>query len=445
MDSTIRSEDVLEVTGGSLVVLSQDTGAPVGAPISVGVEPCTIGRGEHCQLVLDDPEVSDSHCSLVATPKGVRLADLGAKNGTYVHPALLMDKGFVFVTMDARFRCGQTWLELRVTREHVPISVSGSFGSIVGRSEAMRAIYRQLEGVAPTTLSVLITGETGTGKEVVARAIHDASGRKGEFVVVDCSSIPASLAESALFGHEKGSFTGAQHQESPFVTARGGTVFLDEIGELPLDIQPKLLRALQNKEIRSIGAKHYRPIEVRVLAATLRDLHTEVNEARFRADLFHRLNKVEIRMPALRERMDDIPDLVAKFFSEFGDLQAVTRLDSASRERLKRYDWPGNVRELHNVIEVAFELSHGGPIEIPELGLRRTRAAAGGAAVRPSLDRPYEDQRQQHIDAFDRAYLAALLRDKHGNLSEVARTTGLDRKTVRERLERVGLRKTEGG
>jgi DNA-binding NtrC family response regulator len=443
MDSTIRSQDVIEVTGGSLAVLSPSTGGPVGARVPIGVEPCTIGRGEHCQLVLEDPEVSDSHCSLVATPKGVRLADLGAKNGTYVHPALLADKGWVYITMDARFRCGQTWLELRVTREQVPISSSGSFGGLVGRSEAMRSIYRQLDAVAPTALNVLITGETGTGKELVARAIHDASSRRGKFHVLDCSSIPPSLAESTLFGHEKGSFTGAAHQESPFVVAQGGTLFLDEIGELPIDIQPKLLRALQTKEIKSIGAKQYRKIDVRLVAATLRDLHTEVNEGRFRADLFHRLNQVEIRMPALRERMDDIPDLVAKFCSEFGDAQAVTRLDAVSRERLKRYDWPGNVRELRNVIEVAFELSHGGSIEVSELGPRRTRAATGATSLQPSLERPYEEQKKEQVEAFDRAYFTGLMRKTKANISEMARLAGTERSTVRDALKRLGLRKAE--
>jgi DNA-binding NtrC family response regulator len=302
----------------------------------------------------------------------------------------------------------------------------------------------QLEAVAPTELSVLITGETGTGKELVAKAIHAASRRKERpFVTIDCSSIPASLAESTLFGHEKGAFTGATaRQEGLFVTASGGTLFLDEIGELPAELQPKLLRALQAKEIRSVGARHYTPIDVRVVAATLRDLHTEVNEGRFRPDLFHRFNQVEVRMPPLRDRLDDIPDMVAKFFSEFGDPGAVTRIDAASQERLLRYDWPGNVRELRNVIEVAFELSQGGPIEIADLGSRRRRAIGGGEThFQAALSRPYRDQRQEHVDAFDLSYFTALLRETKGNLSEVARVAGLDPKTVRERLERVGLRK----
>ncbi|MGH7296639.1 MAG: sigma 54-interacting transcriptional regulator, partial [Polyangiaceae bacterium] len=444
MDSTIRSNDTIEVTGGSLVVLSPDTGAPVGAPLTVGVEPCTIGRGVHCQLVVSDPEVSDSHCSLMATAKGVRLTDLGAKNGTYLHPALIADSGFVFVTMDARFRCGQSWLELRVAREQVPISSSGSFGGLVGRSEVMRAIYRQLERVAPTNLNVLITGETGTGKEVAARAIHTASAHaSGPFVAINCSSIPASLAESTLFGHEKGAFTGADRRApGQFEAAHGGTLFLDELGELPSDIQPKFLRALQTKEILAVGAKQPRTVDVRLVAATNRDLHKDVNEGRFRADLFHRLNQVEIWMPPLRERMEDIPALVASFFAEFGDADAVTRLDALSRERLQRYDWPGNVRELRSKIEVAYAFSQGGLIEIGELGHGRT-AAEAARAPQASLDRPYDEQKREHADAFDRAYFTQLLSKTKANVSEMARVAGTERSTVRDALKRLGLRKDE--
>jgi DNA-binding NtrC family response regulator len=296
--------------------------------------------------------------------------------------------------------------------------------------------------VAPTDLSVLLTGESGTGKEVAARAIHETSGRRGRFQVVDCSSIPSSLAESTLFGHEKGSFTGAAHQDSPFVIAQGGTVFLDEIGDLPLEIQPKLLRALQEREIKSIGAKQYRKIDVRIIAATLHDLHTDVNDGRFRADLFHRLNQIEIRMPSLRERMEDIPTLVAKLFVEFGDADAVRRIDETSRRRLESYDWPGNVRELRNVLYAAFQLSHGGPIEIGELGTRRNRVAAA-KTIRPSLERSYEEQSREHADAFDLPYFTALLRKTAGNVSEMARIAGVDRSTVRERIERLGLRKPD--
>ncbi|MGH7297650.1 MAG: sigma 54-interacting transcriptional regulator [Polyangiaceae bacterium] len=442
MDSTVRSAEVIEVTGGTLVVLSPATGGPIGDPVAVVVEPVIVGRGEHCQLVLDDPQVSDSHCSFTATPKGVLMRDLGSKNGTYLHPLLVTDKGFVYVTADVRVRFGQTWTELRVTREQVPISTSGSFGPLVGRSEAMRAIYKQLEALAPTKLNVLITGETGTGKELVARALHNASPRSSaSFVTIDCGSIPPQLAESVLFGHEKGAFTGADRRSAGlFENANGGTLFLDEIGELSLDIQPKLLRALQAREIRSVGGKEYRPIDVRVIAATLRDLHTEVNEGRFRPDLFHRLNTVEVRMPSLRDRLEDIPDMVARFLTEFGDPGAVTRMDEVSRGRLLRYDWPGNVRELHNVIEAAFELSHGGPIEIPELGSRRSRAAGSEAPLRPSLSRPYEAQRKEHTDAFDRAYFSALLRETEGNVSEMARMVDMERSTVRDYLKRLGLR-----
>ena len=230
MASTVSAESYFEVTTGTLEVLSQETGEPVGAPVLIGPEPCIIGRGDHCRLVLDDPRVSTSHCEVTATDKGVHVKDLDSRNGTFVHQARL-DKG-AYLATDARLRCGQTWMALRVaTPEAVPISTSGSFGPIVGRSSAMRRIYTRLASVAPHDLSVLITGETGTGKELVAEAIHRASRRaNGPFVVVDCTTIPPTLAESRLFGHEKGSFTGAvSRQLSPFVEAQGGTIFFDEL------------------------------------------------------------------------------------------------------------------------------------------------------------------------------------------------------------------------
>ncbi len=440
MDSTIQTEDTIEVTGGSLAVLSPQTGEPIGQPVSIGIEPCIVGRGEHCHVVLNDPHVSASHCQFIATPKGVRVMDLGAKNGTYIHPTLITEKNAVYVTADARLRCGQTWLALRVIPERVPISSSGSFGPIVGRSAAMRAIYTQLANVAPTELSVLITGETGTGKQLVARAIHEASARRANpFMTIDCATITASLAESVLFGHEKGAFTGAiSKQVSPFVEARGGTVFLDEIGDLPPELQPKLLRALQEREIRSVGSTRYQPIDVRIIAATWHDLHEDVNGGHFRADLLHRFKQVHVHVPPLRERREDIPDLVAQLLSGLGDPSAVTRLDSQSRDRLLRHDWPGNVRELRNVIEVAYALSNGGPILVGEQSAKRTKGSTPF-----SLDRPYEEQEREHleaVEAFRVAYFSALYGAAKGSISEMSRMSGLARSTVREHVKRLGLR-----
>src|SRR5207237_1190689 len=224
------------------------------------------------------------------------------------------------------------------------------FGPLVGTSPLMRAVFDKLKKAAPTELTCLITGETGSGKELVAQAIHMGSARANKpFVVVDCGAIPATLAESALFGHERGAFTGAVDKRiSPFVEADGGTIFLDELGELPVDVQPKLLRALAEQRIKSVGSNSYRPVNVRVIAATRRDLVREVNAGTFRSDLYFRVAQLRIELPALRERTEDIPALVRKMITDLGDPTAYSRITNDSLERLMRHDWPGNVRELRN-------------------------------------------------------------------------------------------------
>ena len=203
---------------------------------------------------------------------------------------------------------------------------AAEFGPLVGKSAAMRTVFERLRKTAPTELSVLIMGETGTGKELVAQAIHEASPRAHKpFVVVDCGAIPASLAESALFGHERGRFTGAVDRRiSPFVEADGGTIFLDELGELPIDVQPKLLRALAEQRVKSVGSNAYKPVNVRVIAATRRDLVREVNEGTFRSDLFFRVAQLRVELPALRSRLEDIPALVRRMMNDLGTRRRTT-------------------------------------------------------------------------------------------------------------------------
>jgi DNA-binding NtrC family response regulator len=445
MVSTVSNESYFEVTGGTLEVLSDETGEPIGKPVPIGPEPSIVGRGDHCQIVLDDPRVSTSHCEITATDKGVHVRDLDSRNGTFVHQARL-DKG-AYLATDARLRCGQTWLALRVASpSSVPISISGSFGPIVGRSATMRRIYARLGSVAPHDINVLVTGETGTGKELVAEAIHKASRRaSGPFVVVDCTTIPASLAESRLFGHEKGSFTGAiSRQVSPFVEAQGGTLFFDELGELPLDVQPKLLRALEARQVQSIGASRYQPIDVRIVAATRRNMHEEINSKRFRDDLYHRFAQAVIHVPPLRERPEDIPHLVARFLEELGDPGAMARIDKPTLDRLMRHEWSGNVRELRNAIVTAHALSDGGPIDVTEfLGVRRS----AGESHAPDRDAPsphsFAARKTAVLEVFEREFFAELLREAGGNISEMARLSGLSRPTVRQYLVRYGLRASD--
>jgi len=309
----------------------------------------------------------------------------------------------------------------------------------------MRRIYARLASLAPHDLSVLITGETGTGKELVAEALHRASRRAGgPFIVVDCTTIPASLAESRLFGHEKGAFTGAvSRQVSPFVEASGGTIFFDELGELPPEIQPKLLRALEARQIQSVGSTRYQAIDVRVVAATRRNMHDEINSKRFRDDLYHRFAQAIVHVPPLRERAEDIPDLVARFLADLGDPEAVTRIDKPTLDRLVRHDWLGNVRELRNVIVTAHAVSDGGPIEVTELLGARRPAGAAPPSDPISSTRSFPVRKSELLEVFERQFFTELHKSAGGNVSEMARMSGLSRPTVRQYLDRYGLRVTE--
>jgi DNA-binding NtrC family response regulator len=311
----------------------------------------------------------------------------------------------------------------------------------------MRAIFDRLSKVSPTDLTVLIQGETGTGKELVAAAIHQNSARaKKPFVVVDCGSIPPTLAEATLFGHERGAFTGAVDKRlSPFEEAAGGTIFLDELGELPLEVQPKLLRALAERRVKSVGGNNYREVDVRVLAATRRDLVRAVNAGTFRSDLYFRVAQVKIEMMALRQRLEDIPVLVRRMLKDLGDEAAYERVSTTTLERLMRHDWPGNVRELRNAVAVAFALSaedeeidvaaHLGALSE---GPAATTAGAGNIAI-SFRGRPFQEAKRDVLARFERDYFAALADDSKGNVSEMARRAGMERAHVRAYLRRHGI------
>ncbi len=444
IESTVRSDDFVEVKSGSLLVLSSDGVTPVGKAVPIGGEPCVVGRGSHCQVVLDDPRVSTSHCELVATDDGVLVTDLDTKNGTYVNQVLLPRGGSVCLTLDARIRCGQTWLAFRHTAStQVPVSTAVSFGPLVGHSIEMRRLYSKLASAASHDLSVLVTGETGTGKELVAQAIHRASARRdGPFVTVDCTTIPAALAESRLFGHERGSFTGAVSRSvSPFVVAEHGTLFFDELGELPPEIQPKLLRVLEAREVQAVGSSRYQPIDVRIIAATRRNIHAELNAHRFRDDLYYRFAQVLVEVPPLRARTEDIPDLVARFLSDLRDGDALGRIAEAELDRLRRHDWPGNVRELRSVVLAAHAQSAGRLIEFSEF--MSTREHGFDLSHRVSALGSFHVLKRELLDALEREYFGKMYAEASGNVSEMSRRSGLSRPMVRAYLERHGLRPSD--
>ena len=307
---------------------------------------------------------------------------------------------------------------------------------IVGESVALRRVLTDIESVALTPSTVLLLGETGTGKELLASAVHDLSPRRaGPFVKVNCAAISPTLIESELFGHEKGAFTGAlQRRAGRFELAHGGTLFLDEIGELPLDAQAKLLRVLQEREIERIGGTRTIPVDVRIICATNRDLEREVVERRFRADLFYRLNVFPIDVPPLRERRDDIPLLVDAYLRvlamQLG--QVPNGVDETALDLLCRHEWPGNVRELHNVLERATILARGcviRPEHLPDLN--ESSGAGGNPAAEGAL--------KQRVESFERSLIEDALRNSGGNQSEAARQLRVSRGTLSYKMKAYGL------
>ncbi len=423
---TIQTKGPAEFRGGTLKIDR--------ATLQLGPESKVVGRNAACDLVLDDRKVSAIHMELVATERGVRVRDLGSRNGTFIGDTRI---GEVYLTRHTVLTVGDSAVEFSPTKpEHLDLPDVAELGPLVGVSQSMRAIFAKARQAAPTDLSVLILGETGCGKELVASAIHQASHRaKKPFVVVDCGAIPPGLAESALFGHERGAFTTAHEKRiSPFVEANGGTIFLDELGELPLDIQPKLLRALAEQRIKPVGSNKWLPVDVRVIAATRRDLVREVNAGTFRTDLYFRIAQLRMELPALRERVDDIPALVRKMSRELGDPRAYDRITNDSLERLMRHDWPGNVRELRNVLAVALAFVKEGPIDLtaylaPLIATSEsTRTVTGG--------RTYQDAKRELLARFERDYFTALYAECDGNVSEIGRRAAMERAHVRSYLRR---------
>lgn len=415
---------------------------------TIGLQPLIVGASKDCDIVLRDPRASRKHCSLRLTERGVVLRDLGSKNGTLVRGIPIMEaivpRGVSVTIGNSELLVGQPGRDAIV-----PLSPSNVFGNALGRSVSMRALFAKLERAAPTNEVVLLLGESGTGKEVLAHAIHERSRRKdGPFVVVDCGAIAPNMVESELFGHTRGAFTGATNARTGLLEqANGGTLFIDEVGELPLDLQPKLLRALESRQIRPLGSSEWIPFDARVVVATHRNLRKQVDEGTFRGDLYYRLAVVEVYVPALRERKDDIPLLVERFLAVRDPPRRVSDLPAGALSMFDAHDWPGNVRELRNTVarlvlfpELIDELAGGGkaadsstPDPSSELDLDRARL---GKLLELSLP----DAREAVTEELDRAYVAAKLRQHGGNVSRTAEAMGVSRQLVHRLIDRHGLR-----
>jgi transcriptional regulator with GAF, ATPase, and Fis domain len=447
--ATGRPGSSRRVPGKLVVVAGPDEGAeaPVDGTVRVGTAP-------NNDLQLGDPRVSRNHGSFSLVDGRLVYKDLGSSNGSFLDGTRVME---VEVPLGATLGLGpetKVSVQPRWHMREVQPSRADRFGGLLGRSVAMRELFAVLERVATTDVPVLIEGETGTGKEVTARSIHDASPRAGgPYVVFDCGAVPRELAESELFGHKRGAFSGAvADRAGAFQRADGGTLLLDEIGELPLELQPKLLRALETHEVRPVGEDVARAIDVRVLAATNRELHAETRRGAFRSDLLFRLDVVRVRLPPLRHRPEDIPMLVEHLLK--GRLDPGERVEGAGLERLLGYAWPGNVRELRNVLARAAALA-GGPRRVPRFG--DLVFNLGASPVEPSTfgvlypgiasPVPYKEAKERLLGAFERAYVAALLDRHEGNMSRAAAAAGLSRKHLYDlvrRLEGAGEEGREG-
>ena len=410
-----------------------------GKHAAVLAERTVVGSADAAQLVIHDPTVSRLHAALDPRPEGLWLRDLNSRNGTFVGGVHVIEAR---VTSEREIRLGSVTLQL--TPEAAESSAapwdSDQFGPLLGKSKGMRKLFARLARVAPTDYSVLVHGETGTGKELVARAIHDASPRRsGPFVVVDCAAIPEALFESQLFGHARGAFTCALTARVGDVeAANGGTLFLDEVGELPASTQPKLLRMLESRTVRRVGETQPRPVDVRIVSATHRDLVAMVNDGAFREDLYFRLASVPVTVPPLRERIEDVPLLVQRFLPRTHD--GVLPADVAAELAARR--WPGNVRELRNFVERAVALGIGEALALHREAAQRStppgapEEAAGARGVPPnpftliSLDQIYRDFREQWMDHGERVYLEMLLEAHTGNVALAAERAGLDRTHV---------------
>jgi DNA-binding NtrC family response regulator len=415
-------------------VLEVKNGPDKGATAQVRSLRFRAGALQGNDLQLKDPSVSGHHFEIQLEPLGYRIRDLGSRNGTFVGGTRVLD---AFLPSPGVITAGATELSFRVTDDVVelPASSADRFGPLLGASLPMRELFAQLERLAQGEATVLVTGETGTGKELVAEALHENSPRaSGPLVVVDCGALAPTLVESELFGHEKGAFTGANEARAGvFERAKGGTVFLDEIGELALELQPRLLRVLERREVQRLGGKAPVKVDVRIVAATHRELEAEVNKGKFRADLFYRLSVLRVQMPALRERLEDVPLLVEHFLTSL-KLPGAAAVDKATLDRLSAHAWPGNVRELRNAVE---RLAYGAAPFNAKPTVAVASTDGGGAGV--DLEVPFLLQKEQLVGAFERRYAEALLKYSGDNLAKGARKAGLTRMAVVKMMTRLNL------
>jgi transcriptional regulator with PAS, ATPase and Fis domain len=416
--------------------ISVTAGPSAGTSIDMAGAPVRIGSAAENDLVLSDNTVSRQHCELEATAGGIRVRDAGSTNGILVGEVRVYDAvvapGTSIVLGDSVLTL--TALDETVDREQ---AISTRFGDLLGGSARMRELFADLSRIAPTDVSLLIEGETGTGKELVAESVHGASARaEGPLIVFDCSAVAPTLAESELFGHERGAFTGAVGTRAGvFEQAQGGTIFLDELGELPKDLQPKLLRVLEKREVRRLGSQRTVPIDVRVMAATNRNIAAEVQRGNFREDLYFRIAAAHVIVPPLRDRMDDLTMLVEHFLGRQTPTRTLSDVSQQVWEMFRAYRWPGNVRELHNAVQ-RLAVTPDRPLPM----LRNSQSTLPPVEIDESTELlPLSIARHELTDRFEKSYVRALLARTNGNYTRAAELAQVSRQMIQKLVRKHGL------
>ncbi len=430
-DSTLSLNTGKPPTDAGWLVV--DAGTAEERKVPVGKQAISIGKASGAGLRLLDPHVSSRHAEVVRTAKGFVITDLGSRNGTQVDGVEIQS---AVLEPGAMITVGTTTLrfETNVRRAQTPERTTddgpSQFGDAYGEAPAMRKVFGVLSRLARADITVCVLGETGTGKEVIARAIHSNSPRADKrFVVIDCGAVNKNLIQSQLFGHVRGAFTGAlADRPGAFERAHQGTVFIDEIGELALDLQPKLLRVLEAGRVTRLGATSDRAVDVRIVAATNRDLEKEVAAGRFREDLWFRLSPAVVTLPPLRERRQDLPELIRRFA---GQAQPGLEVSGEAIDILKNHRWPGNVRELKNVIDGASAMCEDGVLKPRDFVLFRA------SEPEPTLNQlPLAGK---SLDELERAAIEQSLVHFEGNKTKVAEALGIAPSTLYAKIKKYGL------
>jgi transcriptional regulator with GAF, ATPase, and Fis domain len=395
-----------------------------------------IGTDSYNDLVLTDPTVSRNHCEIDAENNEIRVRDAGSTNGVLAGGMRLYDAA---VAPNTVLQLGDTQVTILTLSEPIDREQAEEvrFGDLLGASSRMREMFTDLKRIAATDIGVLIEGETGTGKELVAESIHSASARaECPFVVFDCSAVTASLAESELFGHERGAFTGAvASRPGVFEQAHTGTIFIDELGELPKDLQPKLLRVLEKREVRRLGGNRTIPVDVRVVAATNRNLAAEVRLKNFREDLYFRIAAAHVYVPPLRDRLSDLPLLVEHFLRLERSSRSASEIPTSVWELFRSYRWPGNVRELRNAVQ---RLLITPERPLPNVDTISTEPTHGPAdQLEPHL--PLRFARRKAADEFEHDYVYSVLQRTDGNVTRAAAIAEVSRQMIQKLMKKYGI------